>query len=482
MNLAHVLADGAAQHPERTALSFEGERLSYRELDRRAAVAAAALRENGVEAGDRVAIKLPNTPDYLAAYMGVLRLGAIAVPLNILLAQPEIDARLEAATPRLLVDRPLPGDGEPRVDIADRDDDDAAALLFTSGTTGRPKGAILTHAGIRAAAEFGADALGFTADDVLLGAAPFPHVLGQQVFVCAFLVGGAVAVMQRFDPETALETMTGSRTTVMFGVPTMCIALCEAARSAEELPPLRIAHIGGSAVPLDVARRFEETFGAPIHEGYGLTEMSGLATTFPLGRRRKAGSVGRPSSETEIRIASPDERGVGEVQFRGPSVIDGYWNDTEATAAAIDKDGWLSTGDLGYLDEDGDLFLVDRKKEMIIRGGYNVYPREVEEVLYQHPAVLEAAVVGVPHESLGEDVAAIVVPRPGAKLDPEELKAWAKERVAAYKYPRQVVLVARAPEEPYGEDPETGHRPRRALRETGALRTLSSFADMYQGI
>jgi long-chain acyl-CoA synthetase len=292
VNLAHVLADGAAQHPERTALLYEGERLSYRELDRRAAVAARVLRARGVEAGDRVAIKLPNTPDYLAAYMGVLRLGAIAVPLNVLLAQPEVDARLEAATPTLLVDRPLRGEGEPRVDIAARDGDDAAALLFTSGTTGLPKGAILTHAGIRAAAEFGVDALGFTADDVLLGAAPFPHVLGQQVFVCAFLVGGAVAVMERFEPEAALETMTSTRTSVLFGVPTMCVALCEAARSAGTLPRLRIAHIGGSAVPLDVARRFEETFGAPIHEGYGLTEMSGLATTFALGRRRKPGSVG----------------------------------------------------------------------------------------------------------------------------------------------------------------------------------------------
>ena len=245
--------------------------------------------------------------------------------------------------------------------------------------------------------------------------------------------------------------MAATRTTVMFGVPTMCIALCEAARTADKLPPLRIAHIGGSAVPLDVARRFEETFGAAIHEGYGLTEMSGLATTFALGRRRKAGSVGRPSSGTEMRIASADERGVGEVQFRGPSVIRGYWNDPEATAVAIDRNGWLSTGDLGYLDEDGDLFLVDRKKELIIRGGYNVYPREVEEVLYEHPAVLEAAVVGVPHESLGEDIAAIVVPRPGAELDPEELKAWTKERVAAYKYPRHVVLVAELPKSPTGK-------------------------------
>ena len=426
----------------------------------------------GIEADDRVAIKLPNTPHYVAAYFGVLRLGAIAVPLNVLLAQPEIDARLEAATPKALVDRPLPGEGEAHVEIAERDEDHPAALLFTSGTTGRPKGAVLTHAGIRAATRFGADALGFTPDDVLLGVAPFPHVLGQQVFVCALLVGAGVSVMQRFEPEPALETMTSTRTTVMFGVPTMCIALCEAARSAEALPPLRLAHVGGSAVPGRRCARFEETFGAAVHEGYGLTEMSGLATTFALERRRKAGSVGRPSNGTEMRIADADERRVGEVQFRGPSVIRGYWNDPEATAAAIDRNGWLSTGDLGYLDEDRDLFLVDRTKEMIIRGGYNVYPREVEEVLYEHPAVLEAAVVGVPHDSLGEDVAAIVVPRPGTELDPEELKAWTKQRVAAYKYPRHVVLVAELPKSATGKilkrsidlGPLAGGPARRGLR------------------
>ena len=245
--------------------------------------------------------------------------------------------------------------------------------------------------------------------------------------------------------------MTETGTTVMMGVPAMCITLCQIAPDAGALPPLRIAHIGGAAVPIDVGRRFEETFGAAIHEGYGLTEMSGLATTFATGRRRKSGSVGKPSDRTEVRIADADERGVGEVQFRGPSVIRGYWNDAAATARAVDGEGWLSTGDLGYLDEDGDLFLVDRKTEMIIRGGYNVYPREVEEVLYEHPGVLEAAVVGVPDEVLGEDVAAVVVARPGVALDPDELKAWTKERVAAYKYPRQIILVDELPKSPTGK-------------------------------
>ena len=476
MNLAHVLTEGAGQHPDRAALLFEGEPISYRELDRRAAVAAAALQATGIEAGDRVAITLPNTPDYIAAYFGVLRLGAIAVPLNVLLARPEISARLEASTPKGLVDRPLPREGAPHVEVAERTEDDPAALLFTSGTTGRPKGAILTHAGIRAAARFGADALGLTRDDVLLGVAPFPHVLGQQVFVCALLVGAAVSIMTRFEPEAALESMSSTRTTVMFGVPTMCIALCEAAQRAAALPPLRIAHIGGSAVPVDVGRRFEQTFGAPVHEGYGLTEMSGLATTVALGRPRTAGSVGAPSRETEVRITHADDRGVGEVQFRGPSVIPGYWNDPAATAAAIDDDGWLSTGDLGYVAESGDLILVDRKKELIIRGGYNVYPREIEEVLYEHPGVLEAAAVGVPHESLGEEVAAIVVPRPGTRLDAEELKAWAKERLAAYKYPRHILFAAELPKSPTGKILKRSIDLRALRAEPGPPATPEPFA------
>ena len=450
-NLAHLLADRAVEHPERDALFFEGGRLSYGELDRRAAIAAGALRKQGVRTGHRVALSLPNTPAYVAAYFGILRLGAIAVPLNILLATPEVELRLEAASTTVCIDRPLPIEGSVHPDIVERADDDTAALLFTSGTTGRPKGAILTHGGIRAAARFGAEALSFVRDDVVLGVAPFPHVLGQQVLFSSFGVGAAVCVLRRFEPAPALATMTETGTTVMMGVPAMCITLCQIAQDAGALPPLRIAHIGGAAVPIDVGRRFEETFGAAIHEGYGLTEMSGLATTFATGRRRKSGSVGKPSDRTEVRIADADESGVGEVQFRGPSVIRGYWNDADATAKAVGGEGWLSTGDLGYLDEDGDLFLVDRKTEMIIRGGYNVYPREVEEVLYEHPGVLEAAVVGVPDEVLGEDVAAVVVARPGVALDPDELKAWTKERVAAYKYPRQIVLVDELPKSPTGK-------------------------------
>jgi long-chain acyl-CoA synthetase len=231
----------------------------------------------------------------------------------------------------------------------------------------------------------------------------------------------------------------------------MCIALCQAARAASALPPVRIAHVGGAAVPDEVAADFERTFGGALVEGYGLTEMSGVATTYSASDRRRPGSVGKPLAGTELRIAEPDESGAGEVQFRGPSVVAGYWQNDAATAEAISPDGWLSTGDVGRLDEDGYLYLVDRKKELVIRGGYNVYPREVEEVLYAHPDVLEAAVVGVPDERLGEEVAAVVVARPGASLDVDALRAWTKERVAAYKYPRLIAVVDELPKGPTGK-------------------------------
>ena len=452
MNLAQILSDRAAAEPERRAVLFEDETISYGELDRRAAAAAKALRADGVRAGERVAIQLPNTPAYLAAYLGALRLGATTVPLNVLLSRPEIETRLVSVTPAAHVDRPLPVDGrrDPGGPLA-REDVDAAAVLFTSGTTGRPKGAVLTHGGIRAAAGYAVSALGLGGDDVILGVAPFPHVLGQQMVVSALLTGATLAVMERFDPHRALSWMAETGTTILVGVPTMCVALCQAARETDMRPPLRIAHVGGAAMPVGVIADVERTFGAPVHEGYGLTEMSGLATTFGVGSRRKPGGVGRPSEDTEVRVAQPDAGGVGEVQFRGPSVVARFWDDPAATAAAIDPDGWLSTGDLGRLDDDGDLFLVDRIKEMIIRGGYNVYPREVEDALYGHPDVLEVAVIGIPDERLGEEVAAFVVPRAGALLDPEGLKAWAKERVAAYKYPRRVAIVDALPKSPTGK-------------------------------
>jgi long-chain acyl-CoA synthetase len=447
VNLAHALTASAAAAPDRTALWLRGEQLTYAELEARAVAAARAL---DVAPGDRVAIRLPNGPDFAAALFGALRRGAIAVPLNPLLAPPEIEERLLASTPTVFVETPLPaagGGGDP----VERAGTDPAVILFTSGTSGRPKGAILTHGSLRAAAANVTAALALGPEDVVLGAAPFSHVLGLSSLVATLAAGGAVAAVQRFQADETLAEMTRTRTTILLGVPTMCIALSEAARGVEELPPIRVGHVGGAPVPAEVARTFEQTFGAAVREGYGMTELSGIATTTPAGRPYKPGSVGIPLGGTELRIAEPDADGVGEVQLRGPSVIPGYWEDPEATAEAIDADGWLATGDMGRVDEDGYLYLVDRKKELVLRGGYNVYPREVEEALYAHPDVLEAAVVGVPHETLGEEVGALVVLRPGARATPDDLQAWARARVAAYKYPRRIAVVDALPKGPTGK-------------------------------
>ena len=453
MNLASVFLEQAEQRADAPALVADGTSVSYGQLAERSARCAGMLRARGVSAGDRVGVMLPNGPEFVALLYGAWRLGAVVVPLNVLLAEPEVKSRVAVVSTRVLIrdDAEFESD-EPLRDVTARDPADPAVILFTSGTSGKPKGATLTHGSIRAASMNAAAALQLGSRDVVLGAAPFSHVLGLSTGIVATLShGGAIAIERRFDARQTLDLMAHAGVTVMLGVPTMCIALSEVVGPAERLPALRIAHVGGAAVPAEVGATFEELFGADIYEGYGMTEMSGIATTYTSGQVRKLGSVGVPLGGTEIRIDGADERGVGEVRFRGSSVIPGYWNDPKATAEAISPDGWLATGDMGYVDDDGYLFLVDRKKELISRGGYKVYPREVEEVLYAHPDVLEAAVIGVPDDRLGEEVVAIVVPRPGSSPTPDGLRDWTKERVAAYKYPRRIVVAETLPKGPTGK-------------------------------
>jgi long-chain acyl-CoA synthetase len=481
VNLARLLEDAGSLHAARPALHLRHDLISYAELLRREAAVAELLRQHRVAVGDRVALMLPNGAEFVAAYFAILRLGAIAVPLNVLLSPREVADRVARARPILfLVDEAaedgvgdvaraaggevFPIEHATAIDPQDarapaaRRDADAAVILFTSGTSGAAKGAILTHGSLRAAALNAASALELDPQDVMLGVAPFSHVLGQSTGILSTIsAGAAIAVVPRFDPADTLRFMAETRTTIVLGVPAMCITLCQAAREADHpVPPVRVGHIGGAPVPLEVAREFERTFGAGVREGYGLTEMSGIATTYLPGENRRPGSVGRPLGATELRIVSltgdqlpPDE--IGEVKFRGPSVFAGYWEDDEETRAALAPDRWLSTGDMGYVDEGGYLHLVDRKKEMIIRGGYNVYPREVEEVLYAHPEVVEAAVLSVPHEVLGEEVAAVVVLTTGSTLTPESLQEFVRERVAAYKYPREIVFVDALPKGPTGK-------------------------------
>jgi long-chain acyl-CoA synthetase len=477
VNLAGLLADAAAAHPSRPALLHGDIRVDYSELELRSARLAGLLHAHGVRPGDRVGVLLPNVPDFVAAYYGTLRLGAIAVPLNPLLKPPEVRLRLEHAGARVVVAGeepaaealafapapvwvdPLTADtAEPIAEIAGREGTDIAVILYTSGTTGQAKGAELTHDGVRSKALFIAGPLlRLTADDVFLGAAPLSHVLGQNgIMNPAIVAGAAVALMGRFEAGAALELMRLTGTTVLLGAPTMCIALLEAAGSTTELPPLRVAHVGGAPLAPETFRAFTARFGCEVLEGFGMTETAGTVTAHRFGQRCKPGSTGTPIDGMEVRVL--DEAGgevaqgnVGEVVVRGPGLMRGYWENPAATSEALREDGWFATGDMGYLDEDGYLFLVDRKKDVILRAGYSVYPREIEDVLATHPAILEGVALGVPDERLGEEVAALVVARPGHEVDPAEVREFVRERVAAYKYPRVVLVTESLPHSPSGK-------------------------------
>ncbi len=414
-------------------------------VDARAAAIAGALAARGVRPGDRVGLYLPNSLEWIAAYHGILRLGAIAVPLNVLLRRGEVEERLEHAGARVLVDEEgLEGEPQPVSAVEARD---TAVLLYTSGTTGRPKGAELTHVGLVTVARTLGALLGVGPDDVVFGAAPLAHVFGMSAAMnMAIAADASVALMSRFDAATALETIEREHVSVFLGVPTMCIALLAASDTTGRAPQMRVAHCGGAPLPVATLHAFEQRFGCTVLEGYGLTETAGTVTSHRAGRPVKPGSVGEPIPGVEVRLAEGDP---GEVLVRGGGTMRGYWRDEAATRAALSADGWLATGDVGTIDADGYLTLVDRKKDVILRGGYNVYPREVEEVLVSHPAVQQAVAVGVPDDRLGEEVVALVVLREPAL--PDDLRAYARERLAAYKYPRLVVAVDELPVGPTGK-------------------------------
>jgi long-chain acyl-CoA synthetase len=349
-------------------------------------------------------------------------------------------------------------DGEPLTDPVDRTDDDTAVVLYTSGTTGSPKGAELTHANLLTNARTSARTLThLTPDDVVMGCLPLFHVFGLTCGLNASVLSGScLTLLPRFDGAKALHMVGRDHVTVFEGVPTMYSAMLHAPdREQYDMSSLRTCVSGGSAMPVEVLRSFEEAFGCIVLEGYGLSETSPVASFNHPDAERKPGSIGTPVAGMEMRLV--DDKGqdvsgddVGEIAIRGEGLMKGYWGRPEATADSI-PDGWFRTGDLARRDEDGYFFIVDRKKEMIIRGGYNVYPREIEEALYEHPAVAEVAVIGIPHNDLGEEVGAAVALKPDASATEDELRDFAKARVAAYKYPRHVWLLAELPKGPTGK-------------------------------
>ncbi|HEV2074815.1 MAG TPA: AMP-binding protein, partial [Thermoleophilaceae bacterium] len=325
--------------------------------------------------------------------------------------------------------------------------------------TGKPKGADLSHSNLRRNVEVTATTLAeVSEEDVVLGALPLFHSFGQTCGLnTTVYAGGCLTLIPRFDPDKALEMIGRDGVTVFQGVPTMYSAmLASDARKEADLSSLRLCISGGSAMPGEVMRQFEEEFGVKILEGYGLSETSPVASFNHPDKERKSGSIGTPIEGVEMKVVDDDgnevpQGEVGEIAIRGHNVMKGYWNRQEATDEVLSEDGWFRTGDMAKVDEDGYFFIVDRKKELIIRGGYNVYPREIEEVLYEHPAVAEAAVVGVPDESLGEEVGAAVVVKEGEDLDADAIRDYVKEQVAAYKYPRKVWFQDELPKGPTGK-------------------------------
>jgi long-chain acyl-CoA synthetase len=483
-NLAQNLLDTAARDGDHPALRMDDAVLSYAEFRDAALRVATFLREKGVEPGDRVGIVLPNVLAFPVVFYGIQLAGAAVVPMNPLLKAREVEyylrdsgARLvlaaeqvaQAATEaagavgieaigvgaalptQVMADRPADG-------AVERADDDLSVILYTSGTTGQPKGAELTHANLRSNARTGGKELVESGpDDVIMGCLPLFHVFGLTCGLNAsVLAGSCLTLIPRFDGAKALSVIQRDRVTIFEGVPTMFSAMLHAPDCGTyDVSSLRLCVSGGSAMPVEVLRAFEEAFGCTILEGYGLSETSPVASFNQLHAERKPGSIGTPIPGVEMRVVDDDGRDVasgdvGEIAIRGENVMKGYWGKPEETAKAI-PDGWFRTGDLARQDDDGYFFIVDRKKEMIIRGGYNVYPREIEEALYEHAAVAEAACIGIPHPDLGEEVAAAVALKPGASAEPDELREWVKARVAAYKYPRHVWLVAELPKGPTGK-------------------------------
>jgi long-chain acyl-CoA synthetase len=485
LNLGTILQASAADQPERVAVRLNERTLTYAELDRAARGVAASLAARGIGAGETVAIMVPNVPEFTVAYFGILYAGCTVVPLNVLLSAPEVAYHIGDSKARLLIAHPLfrapaekgaaeagvgvvwsDGDGpdalptlaaaEPVEALHPTDPSDTAVVLYTSGTTGRPKGAELSHANLFVnCAVVVPKLVPMAPGDVALACLPLFHSFGQTCIQNATIAGGgSFTLLPRFGPAEAAAIVARDRVTLFAGVPTMYFALLHH-DGPIDFASVRYCMSGGAPMPVEVMRAFEERFGVEILEGYGLSETSPVASFNMPGRPRHPGSIGYPVWGVELSIQDAEgnllrdgER--GEICIRGHNVMKGYLGRSEATAEAI-RDGWFHSGDVGVRDADGSYRIVDRVKDMILRGGFNVYPREVEEVLYGHVAIAEAAVIGVAHVSHGEEVKAVVALKAGHSVTAQELIAWSKERLAAYKYPRIVEFVDALPKGPTGK-------------------------------
>ncbi|GAA2987560.1 long-chain acyl-CoA synthetase [Microbacterium terrae] len=490
LSVASILSESATRHADRPALHFLGGVTTYRELWDQTRAYAGALRDRGIGRGDRVAMLIPNVPDFARVYYAALSLGAVVVPVHLLFKAEEIEYVLRdsgadvlvAAAPLLgeavpaataagvpLVTVLLPADAGielPRLEVeasvavpiarhTPTGPLDAATILYTSGTTGTPKGAVGSHLSIIEQTHCTLiDAFDLRADDIVFGGLPLFHTFGQTaVMNIAFRVGASVILLPRFDADEALALMARLDATVFTAVPTMYVGMLEAARRSDARPPLRYAVSGGAALPVAVLEAFADAYGAQVHEGYGLTETAPTVSSNPLHEPIRPGTVGKALWGVDVAIADPevedavvlldDPAALGEIVVRGHNLFKGYLGRPDASDVAV-VDGWFRTGDLGT-HSDGILTIVDRKKDMIVRSGYNVYPTEVEAVLARHPGIAVAAVFGVADDVRGQEVHAAVVSHDGVELDADEVVAFVRDRLAAYKYPRVVHVVSSLP-------------------------------------
>ena len=493
LSLPSILLSWVAARPDEPALLTppgEDRRiLTWARLLGEIAQVRDRFRAAGMEPGDRIVLISPTCPEFMTEFFGAQAAGLVVVAVNPLSTTREIDYLLEDSGARMVVAHPAradagrasaeaaglplhligtvapdgpeirPQDGAVAFESTPRAGDDLAVLLYTSGTTGRPKGAMLTVSNLLATVEIVREMIDVQDGDRWATGLPLFHVFGLvTVTLSALTAGVPITLFPRWDPSAFLAALTEDRISIISGVPTMWMSvLAEAAvASGDEAPSLRAVSSGGAAISGQVLRSFEERFGAPVVEGYGLTETSAVGTFNPIVGVRKVGSVGCPVPRMEVRVVDLDGREVaagvdGEICLRGPAVMAGYWNRPEATAEVLDADGWFRTGDIGRVDEDGYLFIIDRMKDLILHGGYNVYPREVEEVLYEIPGVREAAVIGTPDETYGQQVTAVIARTPGSDLDPAEVERVTREKLAAYKIPRIVEFVDELPKGPSGK-------------------------------
>jgi long-chain acyl-CoA synthetase len=484
LNLATLLRDSAGTYPKKAALIIGPTTLSYETLHGHAQKLAGGLAKLGIKRGQHVALMLPNVPQFTIAYFAAHYLGCPVVPLNVLLTPDEIAYHLSdsdavaliawegfgeqaqagfnraEACKHFIVAKADPSDtsapsagqnftaliasAEPVKELPDTMPDDTAVILYTSGTTGRPKGAELSHFNLFYNADYvGSRLVALPPETVALAVLPLFHSFGQTVIQNSVLrLGGTIVLLPRFEPKAAFELMQKHRVTFFAGVPTMYFALLHFPDASQyDVSSLQFCSSGGSAMPVEVMRAFDQKYNVNIIEGYGLSETSPVACFNQLDKPKRPGSIGVPIAGVEFKLIDDQGRTInepmvpGEICIKGHNVMKGYYKRPEANAESI-KDGWFSTGDIAHRDADGFYFIVDRKKDMIIRGGFNVYPREIEEVLYAHPAVAEAAVIGIKHESHGEEVKAVIALKPGQKATAEDIMAYCKQKLAAYKYPR----------------------------------------------